>query len=211
MKLAWLFGSALELQLLTQVVRCQRSTGRPELSEYTVLNFLQDVRELHHYDQLVFAHNRNATLGPAFGAQTRMEVTEPAEVKDFKHFRLSASQNYEEQFIGNVMTELSVPLIHFNELSAVQLRQHFSTAFFLVVYLEESLPAQSALFKALVTSLKHRTLANILFLINNINTTATCDERYLKQLFQFCWQSKMINVAALCADYKVYYSMLYTS
>ncbi|XP_054081263.1 uncharacterized protein LOC114803708 [Zeugodacus cucurbitae] len=202
MKHVWNFGRALAILLLMQAVKCQQSTDGPEFVDYTLLSFLQDVRQLQHYDQLVFAHNRNATLAPAFGALSQLELTEPEEVVDFKNFRLTTNQDYEDQFVRNVMTELSVPLIHFNELSAIQLRQHFSTALLLVVYLEESLAAQSVLFKALVASLKHRTHANILFLINNVNTTASCDQIYLSQLFQFCWQSKMINVAALCADYK---------
>lgn len=209
MKHEWTFGCAFALQLLTQAVRCQQSKDGAELTDYSVLNFLQDVQQLQHYDQLVFAHNRNATLPPAFVAQAQTELEELEKVADFKDFRLTASQNYEDQFVRNILTKLSVPIIHFNELSAVQLKQHFSMAHLLLVYLEESLEAQSALFKTLATSLKHRTHTNTLFLINNNNTTATCDERYLRQLFQYCWQSKMINVAALCADYKVYYRNLY--
>ncbi|XP_018790147.1 PREDICTED: uncharacterized protein LOC108969717, partial [Bactrocera latifrons] len=202
MKHEWNFGCTLALQLLTQVVSCEQRTDGAELTDYSVLNILQDVRQLHHYDQLVFVHNRNATLGSAFVAQTQTELEEPQEVVAYENFRLTANVDYEEQFIRKVMSELAVPVIHFNELSAVQLKQHFRVELLLVVYLEEALVAQSGLFKTLATSLQHRTLSNILFLINNDNTTATCDELYLEQLFKFCWQSKMINVAALCADYK---------
>ncbi|XP_050316972.1 uncharacterized protein LOC126751080 [Bactrocera neohumeralis] len=202
MKHEWTFGCALALQLLTQVVKCEQGTDGAELTNYSVLNILQNVRQLHHYDQLVFAHNRNATLGSAFVAQTQTELEEPEELVDYDNFRLSANADYEEQFIRKVMSELAVPIIYINELSAVQLRQHFRVELLLLVYLEESLEAQSGLFKTVATSMKHRTLSNILFLINNDNTTATCDELYLEQLFQFCWQSKMINVAALCSDYK---------
>ncbi|XP_054747635.1 uncharacterized protein LOC129253335 [Anastrepha obliqua] len=168
------------------------------LSDYTVVNFLQDVRRLHNYDQVVFARNRNITAFTAFRTPTNGELESRRQGKE-----VSLEVDYEMQFVQNLMTDLVAPVILLNELSVFPLRKHFSAALMVVVYVEESLESQTGLLKALLVSLEYRRQSKILFLINNSDTTATCDDTFLQQLFQFCWQSKMINVAALCSDYKL--------
>ncbi|XP_054747621.1 uncharacterized protein LOC129253328 [Anastrepha obliqua] len=169
------------------------------MSDYTVVNFLQDVRRFHNYDQVVFARNRNITAFAAFRTGDLGSRNQAKRVSN--NFRLDV--DYETQFVQNLMTDLVVPVILFNELTTFGLRQHFSDALMVVVYLEDTLESQTGLLNALVASLDYRRQSKVLFLINNKDTTATCDDTFLQQLFQFCWQSKMINVAALCSDYKL--------
>ncbi|XP_036333294.1 uncharacterized protein LOC118744380 [Rhagoletis pomonella] len=157
----------------------------------------QDVQRQDIFEQLVFAHNRNATEIAAFGAAMKVGVESELHV-------IKYSRNMDEsQFIREAMVDLGIPVILLNELSKDFLKQHFSAALMVVVYIEESLAAQTALLRALVASLKHRTQSKVLFLINTESAKATCDDAFLRQLFQFCWRSKMINVVALCSDYKV--------
>ncbi|CAD6991562.1 unnamed protein product [Ceratitis capitata] len=150
-------------------------------TDYNLLNFLQDIRRLHHYDQLVFAHNRNATFGAAFGELSGNALDEGG--VDFESFQANRTGNvdYETEFVRYMMTELPTAVVLYDELSSFELKRHFSAALLIVVYLEEELMAQSALFKA---------------------TTASCETAFLRELFQFSWHSKMINVAALCNDYQ---------
>ncbi|XP_017484615.1 PREDICTED: uncharacterized protein LOC108373260 [Rhagoletis zephyria] len=186
---------ALALLLITNAVIV--FAAQFDLANYTLINFLQDVQRQDNFEQLVFARNRNATEMATFGAAMKIGVeSELNVIEDFRNLD-------ESQFIRDAMIDLGIPVILLNELSKDFLKQHFSAALMVVVYIEESLAAQTALLRALVASLKHRTQSKVLFLINTESAKATCDEASLQQLFQFCWQSKMINVVALCSDYKV--------
>ncbi|XP_036333417.1 uncharacterized protein LOC118744455 [Rhagoletis pomonella] len=115
----------LALLLITNAVRVV--AAQFDLANYTLINFLQDVQRQDNFEQLVFAHNRNATEIATFGAAMKVGVESELHV-------IKDSRNMDEsQFIRDAMVDLGIPVILLSELSKDFLKQHFSAALMVVV------------------------------------------------------------------------------
>ncbi|XP_030370348.1 uncharacterized protein LOC115620968 [Scaptodrosophila lebanonensis] len=146
------------------------------LENFTVIQFLRDIRYQQHFGYLMLLKNMNATISTNF---TRME--------DNSHF------------VKDIMDQIGVPLIQLNERVSFYLKNNHRTDLLTMVYLSSmNLMDHDGLLKALVGDLRHMTSSRVLFLVELEKE----DYMFLFKLFELCWRQQLLNVVAMFADHQ---------
>lgn len=127
-------------------------------------------------------------------------------------------------FVKSLMASVQVPVLQLNELQSFYLKRHYCEHLLSIVYIDINIEGiqmtlndHKGLLQKLSRNLLHMTTTKVMFLVNfplDINgdvgkviVSPKIDEDVIQgvlvQLFQYCWQQKIINVIAILADYQV--------
>ncbi|XP_037953563.1 uncharacterized protein LOC119683775 [Teleopsis dalmanni] len=158
------------------------------LTDYTAIDFLMDVQRFNVFQNILVVRNRNTTIAATF-------VNSLTEIEDKNE--TSVELNH---FLVAIMTKLQVNVLQMNELSTpLFLKRYVNDNILSVVILDGLFLENSVLLQKFLINVREMTTSKVLFLSNE----AEVNTEYLTKLFHFCWQSKIINVAVLFADYQV--------
>ena len=184
------------------------------------------------YDNILIMQNQNATISNVFYTNLKDILTEHRITSHHGQGLSVQYVMVATTFVQQLMATLQVPIVQLNELQSFYLKRHYCEHFLSIVYIDINIEGiqmtlndHQGLLEKLSQNLLHMTTSKVMFLLNfaltlgddsNGNSSAdagayyastTIDDDIIRgvvlQLFQHCWQQKIINVVALLADYQV--------
>lgn len=184
------------------------------------------------FDNILIMQNQNATIANIFYKNFKDTTMEHHISNDYgQGLGVLSEMAATTSFVRELMATIQVPVLQLNELQSFYLKRHYCEHFLSIVYIDINIEGiqmtlndHQGLLQKLSQNLLHMTTSKVMFLLNfprditsNGNAGATTADVYnasvaldedvkrgvVLQLFQHCWQQKIINVVALLADYQV--------
>uniref|UniRef100_A0A1I8MBL9 Ionotropic glutamate receptor C-terminal domain-containing protein n=1 Tax=Musca domestica TaxID=7370 RepID=A0A1I8MBL9_MUSDO len=208
-------------------------------NDYTVIEFLKDLKDLHNYDNVLLMHNQNTTIATKFYTNTNTMAygngssTAAAGNISFieKTLNVDASgRSTSLPFVAHLMQQVQVPVLQLNEWQHFNLKLRVPDNLLAIVQIDINgggggagdgggdgikitLDHHAGLLQNLSKCLWRMKVAKVLFLINGpamMNDEMLASDRgnedvhyaLVEQLFQHCWRQKLLNVAAIMANYQ---------